>query len=89
MPEPQVKRRERRAYIVLALISVALSLLSILYSVRLITDSNHQWCDIVNTIVVTPVPKPPDPKAHPSRQRAYEYYQKFVKLDISLGCRAK
>jgi hypothetical protein len=59
---------------------------SILFSVRLVSESNHQWCDIVNTIIVVPVQKPADPKAHPSRQRAYEYYQKFVQLDKSLGC---
>ena len=85
---PQVKRRERRAYIILVLISVVLSVLSILYSVRLVNGSNHQWCDIVNTIIVTPVPKPADPKAHPSREQAYVYYQKFVALDKSLGCRS-
>jgi hypothetical protein len=82
-----VKRRERRSYIVLVLISVVLSLASIMYSVRLVNGSNHQWCDIVDTIIITPVQKPADPKAHQSRERAWEYYQKFVKLDISLGCR--
>jgi hypothetical protein len=85
--KPHIKKRERRSYIVLVLISVILSLLSILYSVRLVNGSNHQWCDIINTIIVVPVQKPADPKAHPSRQRAWEYYQKFVALDKSLGCR--
>jgi hypothetical protein len=87
MSNQPVKGRERRAYIILVGISVVLSLLSIMYSVRLVNGSNHQWCDIVNTIVVTPIPKPVDPKTHPSRERAYEYYQKFLKLDHSLGCK--
>lgn len=87
LDQPQVKRRERRAYILLVLISVVLSALSILYSVRLVNGNNRQWCDIINTIIATPIQKPADPKAHTSRQRSYEYYQKFVKLDKSLGCR--
>lgn len=78
---------ERRAYVVLVLISVILSFFCIMFCVRLVNQSDHKWCDIVNTLVLTPVPKPTDGNAHPSRVRAYEYYKKFLELDKSLGCK--
>jgi hypothetical protein len=77
---------ERRGYVVLVLISVFLSLTVLLYTAKQQRDSNHQFCDVFNALVQTPVHKPADPKADPSRERSYEIYLKFVKLDRNLGC---
>jgi hypothetical protein len=78
--------RERRAYTILAIMSVGLSILTVMYCVHLTTSSNHKFCDVVNASVSVPVPKPANPVANPSRERSYEWYVRFKHLDVSLGC---
>lgn len=89
--------RERRSYIVLVSISVMLSVLTFFLALhqtnmnanRLETEqaaNNRKFCDVINSFIVTKVPKPADPKANPSRERNWELYIKFVRLDNSLGC---
>ena len=77
---------ERRGYIVLALISIALSLTVLLLGVHHTTSSNHKFCDLFNTMLASPTPKPADTKTDPSRARSYKLYLKLKVLDRSLGC---
>jgi hypothetical protein len=79
-------KKERRGYVVLVLLSVFLSVATYAAGVRKQTTDEHKFCDIVTFSLSVPAPKPADPKAHPSRQRAYEGYQKVVRLGQSLGC---
>lgn len=79
--------KERRAYLVLVFISIILSLSVLLLGAKQQRESDHQFCDVFNALVATPVHKPADPKKDPTRERSYEIYVKFVKLDRNLGCR--
>lgn len=79
-------KKERRAYIILVLLSVFLSVMAYAGSVRKEDQDQRKFCDIVRFSLAIPAPKPADPKTHPSRERAYEGYQKVVRLGKSLGC---
>ena len=79
-------QKERYSFIFLVVLSVALAAGAVLISLQAVNDSNHKWCQIVNTITAIPVSKPDHPKADPSRERAYEFYIEFVDLQRSLGC---
>lgn len=64
-----------------------LSLSVLLIGARLINSNNHKFCIIFYNVTASKAPpKPQDPKAHPSRERAYEDYQRFLTLGRSLGC---
>lgn len=76
----------RRPYIVLAVISVVLSVAVLLLGVQEQHSNNHKFCDVFNALISTQVPRPADPKKDPSRERSYEIYVKFVVLDRALGC---
>lgn len=79
--------RERRAYLILVGISIFLSVTVLLVGIRLINANNHKFCIIFTNVTAAKAPpKPNDPKAHPSRERAYEDYQRFLTLGRSLGC---
>ena len=55
-------------------------------SLKAINDSQHKWCQVVNTITSIPVSPPANPKADPSRERSWEFFIEFVDLKRSLGC---
>jgi hypothetical protein len=78
--------RERKAYIILVLISVVLSMGAYFLAVQAINNTQHKFCDIVNAVTADPIPKPSDPISNPSRERSYEFYLKFQVLDSRLGC---
>ena len=78
--------KARRAYVILALISLALSGTSAAISQRAISSSDHKFCDVVSSFIAKPVLKPSNPSADPSREQSYEWYIRFAKLDKSLGC---
>jgi hypothetical protein len=90
MPTPEAQRKrkmaERRAYVVLVLISVFLSLASTVFAVHRADQDGKKFCDIIGAAIAKPVPQPKDPKKDPSRERAYEYYLRFKTLDQRLGC---
>ena len=46
----------------------------------------HKFCQLVDASVQTPVLKPADPKANPSREKLYEDYIVVLTLDRALGC---
>jgi hypothetical protein len=79
--------KERRGYVVLAMMSVCLSLFVLLFGAIQENRNNHRFCDVFNTLISSsPAPQPADPKKDPSRARSYDIYIKFVALDKSLGC---
>lgn len=77
---------ERRGFIVLALISCLTAFIATMVSLKAINDSQHKWCQVVNTITSIPVSPPANPKADPSRERSWEFFIEFVDLKRSLGC---
>lgn len=78
---------ERRAYIVLVLLSVFFSVIVYVAGQVKQNQDEHKFCDIMTFSLAAPVPpKPADPKLHPSRDRAYEGYQKAKELSHALGC---
>lgn len=82
----KVMTRERRAYITLVLLSILLSAGSVAYSGHQRVLNNHKFCEVTDAFVATPVPKPANGNANPSRAQAYIWYERFVRLDKSLGC---
>lgn len=79
--------KERRAYLVLVLISMMLSVA--VYTANQVTQTRneHKFCDIMNFSLQGPgPPKPKDPKAAPKLEHAYEAWQKALKLSHVLGC---
>ena len=82
--------RERRAYVILVLISAMLSAISIGFSVRMISESQHKFCDVIAIVITHPPPKPADPHLDPTAERNYKLYQqykdRYVALSNSLGC---
>lgn len=76
----------RYSFIVLVSLSILLAFVSVMVSLKAVSDNNHKWCQIVNTITAIPVPKPAKPKADPSRERSWEFYIEFIDLQRSLGC---
>jgi len=49
-------------------------------------ETRHDFCGIIDAYVATPVPRPSDPAANPSREQAYQWYVRFVTLHRKLGC---
>lgn len=68
------------------LLPVVLFGLSILFTVHYVTAADHRFCQVVRSVTATPVPRPADPAANPSRLNQYEWYERFVSLGRSLGC---
>jgi hypothetical protein len=81
-----MKMNERRAFITLVLISIFLSMMTFLGGIRAINANNHKFCQIIDSAVAIPVPKPAHPKQDPSREKIYEGYLRAVKLGRDLGC---
>jgi hypothetical protein len=77
---------ERRAYIVLAVFMVVLTLAAGGFSIVQTHILEHKFCQLLDVSIQNPVPQPSDPKANPSREHDYEEYSTVVSLDHSLGC---
>lgn len=48
--------------------------------------SERELCTIVRLVTKTPVTKPPDPQANPSRESSYEFYEAFAQLGREYQC---
>jgi hypothetical protein len=82
-----VAGKERKGFIILALMSIALSIGVLVFGSVQLANNNHKFCIIFYNITSSKSPpKPQDPKAHPSREQAYEQYQRFLTLGRELGC---
>jgi hypothetical protein len=77
---------ERRAFIMLTVLMIILTLAAGTFTVIQSHILEHKFCQLVDASIQTPVAKPADPKANPSREKLYEDYVLEVNLDHSLGC---
>lgn len=59
---------------------------SLLFTWQYDMDSGRKFCDVVTAAIAVPVGRPADPAANPSREHAWQFYEKFVQLHRSLGC---
>jgi hypothetical protein len=78
--------KTRYAFVALAAMSVLLAGLSMLFTVRYVDGSDRKFCQVITGVTAVPVPRPSDPSANPSREQAYEWYERFAVLGRSLGC---
>jgi hypothetical protein len=60
---------------------------SIATAQRDIGQSQQQWCDALQLLTASPVPRPADPAGNPSRESEYRLYQDFVRLRKVFGCK--
>lgn len=65
---------------------IALIGASMLFTVNYVQGTNRDFCGVVTAATATPVQRPADPAANPSREQAWEWYQRFMALGRSLGC---
>jgi hypothetical protein len=78
--------RERKAYIVLVLISILCSVIAVYVNIVHDNITRHDFCDVVQSITQRSVSKPANPALNPSRELNYEEYLRFVVLGQRLGC---
>lgn len=83
---PARGRPARRAVATLAVLVIALTATNIGFTIVWVGKSNHAWCGVVSAATATPVQRPPDPAANPSREQSWEWYERFVALGRDLGC---
>ena len=67
-------------------VPVVLFGLSILFTVHYVNAANHKFCQVVTAATATPVARPANPAANPSREQAWEWYERYAQLGRSLGC---
>jgi hypothetical protein len=51
-----------------------------------VAETQQKFCGVVGGFTATPVSRPSDPSANPSRETNYVWYERFVSLDRGLGC---
>lgn len=51
-----------------------------------LAETQRKFCGVVGGVTAVPVARPADPKANPSRETAWEWYERFVKLGKNLSC---
>lgn len=51
-----------------------------------LSSNNQQWCTALTDLTSSPIAKPADPKANPSREFSYELYTDFKGLKTKFGC---
>ena len=76
----------RVAVVFLFVLSLLVGVTSVAFTLTLVNQSNHRWCDTLVLLTARPVPKPADPAANPSREQSYVLYSDFVRLRRNLGC---
>lgn len=80
-------KKVRWAYVVLAMLSLGLSVLTVLFVIKEVSDSNHKFCQIITTSLAPgPIAQPANPKKNPGQEKLYENYILVRDLGISLGC---
>jgi hypothetical protein len=78
--------RERRAYIILVVVCVLLSLSTLMISVQAISQNNKKWCVVVNHFATAVIVKPAHPKINKELERDYERYVRYLHLAKAIGC---
>jgi len=67
-------------------IIVALIGASMLFTVSYVRSTEREFCQVVTAATATPVSRPADPAANPSREQSWEWYERFAQLGQRLGC---
>jgi hypothetical protein len=67
-------------------LAILLAATSILFTVVYVHYVDHEFCQVVTAATQTPVARPADPAANPSREQSWEWYERFVMLGHRLGC---
>jgi hypothetical protein len=76
----------RYPFVVLVALVLALEVASLLFTTNYVASNDHKFCQVVTAATETPVQKPADPAANPSREQAWEWYERYAALGRSLGC---
>lgn len=58
----------------------------LLFTWEYVHATERKFCDVVSAVITVPAPRPADPAANPSRERAWQFYEQFARLHSSLGC---
>ena len=77
---------ERRGYIVLVGISILLSVIVIVFCVRLVNGANDRTCEILQVALMNPVPNPVGINDTPLKETLYKRYLAYGKLYRELKC---
>jgi hypothetical protein len=77
--------RERRAYVVLAVICIALCLGVFLLSVDTAKNNDRKFCEVLVIQTQYPVPQPVI-SGNPQEMKAWRVYNGRLKLAHDLGC---
>lgn len=67
-------------------LALVVAVTSILFTVVYVRYTDHLFCQVVTGVTATPIARPADPAANPSREQSWEWYERFVQLGRSLGC---
>ncbi len=79
-------RGARHAVVFLFALTLVLSGVNLVFTAHAVNTSDRKWCTTVGLLTATPVPRPADPAANPSREASYRLYADFVQLKKDLGC---
>jgi len=78
--------RERRGYVILALMSIGLSVAVLLISINTDKATAQKFCQVIALHLKEPVIKPPFPKNTPNLQLQWELHLRRIALAKELGC---
>lgn len=67
-------------------LAVLLAITSIVFTVVYVRYTDREFCQVISAATETPVQKPADAAANPSREQSFEWYERFMSLGRSLGC---
>lgn len=62
------------------------TVISLAVSAYEVRHSQQQWCTALNLLTKRKIAAPADPRANPSRENAYIYYQTFLDIHRRFGC---
>lgn len=71
---------------VLVVMGFLVTAANLLFTAHYVSQNNHTWCQTLNLLTEHKVPRPADPAADPSRERAYQFYAVFAQQRHRLGC---
>ena len=77
---------ERRGYVVLVGISILLSVIVILFCVRLVDGANERTCQVLQIAQENPVPNPVGVNNTQLKETLYKRYLAYGKLYRELKC---
>lgn len=76
----------QQAAVFLFVLSFALSGAGLLWTAHVSAADDRKFCGVVTGVTSVRVPQPANPKANPSRETSWQWYERFVRLSRDLGC---